>query len=122
MHPLALLFLAAVLTASVTGQAETLYVTLEKDHALAVVTAPEGRLIKTVKIGKRPRGIALSQDGKFLYVAVSDEDTIKIVDTATLKVAGKLPPGRIQRHARPATGCFLGESGGRARGHRPGTD
>jgi len=75
------------------AQAETIYVTLEKDNALAVVSGPEGKLEKTVKIGKRPRGIALSQDGQSLYVAVSDEDTIKIIDTDSLKVVGKLPSG-----------------------------
>jgi len=35
----------------------------------------------------------LSPDQKFLYVAVSDEDVIKILDTSTLKVVGKLPSG-----------------------------
>lgn len=73
--------------------AETLYVTLEKDDALAVVSAPEGKLLKTVKVGKRPRGIALSKDQKQLYVAVSDEDTIKVIDLATFKPVAKLPAG-----------------------------
>jgi PQQ-dependent catabolism-associated beta-propeller protein len=73
--------------------AETVFVTLEKDNALAVVAAPEGKLTKTVKIGKRPRGILLSPDGKRLYVAVSDDDTILVLDTGSYKVVGKLPSG-----------------------------
>ena len=74
--------------------ADTLYVTLERDHALAVVDAESGKLSRTVKIGKRPRGIALSKDQKQLYVAASDSNTIQIIDAATLKIVGKLPSGK----------------------------
>ena len=54
---LGLLFATAV-------QAETVFVTLEKDNAIAVVDPAEGKLLKTVPVGQRPRGIAISQDGK----------------------------------------------------------
>jgi len=46
------LFLTVVLTG--TAQAETVFVTLEKDNALAVVDPIAGKLIKTVNIGQRP--------------------------------------------------------------------
>jgi len=56
--------LGLFLTAALTGvaQAETVFVTLEKDNALAVVDPISGKLIKTVEIGQRPRGIAISPD------------------------------------------------------------
>jgi PQQ-dependent catabolism-associated beta-propeller protein len=73
------------------ARADTLYVTLEKDNALAVVDGASGKLVKTVKIGKRPRGIALSKDAKLLYVAASDSNTIQVIDAASLKIVGKLP-------------------------------
>lgn len=88
-----LTFLCLAITQAIPAWAETIYVTLEKDNALAVVSGPEGNLIKTVKIGKRPRGISLSRDGNSLYVAVSDEDAIKIIDTSSLKIVGTLPSG-----------------------------
>ena len=47
----------------------------------------------TIKTGERPRGIAISKDGKFVYVAVGDDDAIEILDTATSKIVGKLPSG-----------------------------
>ena len=53
---------------SLTVQAETVFVTLEKDNALAVVDPIEGKLLKTVDIGQRPRGIILSPDNKYLIV------------------------------------------------------
>jgi YVTN family beta-propeller protein len=60
------LFLSLVLAGAT--QAETVFVTLEKDNALAVVDPVAGKLIKTVPVGQRPRGIAISPDNKvFVY-------------------------------------------------------
>ncbi len=73
--------------------AETVYVTLEKDNALAVVDPVAGKLLKTVAIGQRPRGIVLSKDRQQLYIATSDDDIIQIIDTQTLKPVGYLPSG-----------------------------
>jgi YVTN family beta-propeller protein len=47
----------------------------------------------TVPVGNRPRGIALSPDGKFLYICASDDDTIQVMDTATRKIVGTMPSG-----------------------------
>lgn len=85
--------LLLALTPGLPLQAETVYVTLEKDNALAVVDGQRGILQKTVKIGKRPRGLAASQDGRLLYVATSDDDTLVVVDRASLKVLARLPSG-----------------------------
>jgi len=78
---------------SLAVQAETVFVTLEKDNALAVIDPVAGKLLKTVDIGQRPRGIALSPDNKFLYVATSDDDTVKIIDAETYAEVGQLPSG-----------------------------
>jgi YVTN family beta-propeller protein len=76
-------FLALALAGVV--HAESVFVTLEKDNALAVVDPITGKLIKTVPIGQRPRGIAISPDNQFLYIATSDDNTIKII-AKTLKL------------------------------------
>ena len=73
--------------------AETVYVTLEKDNALAVVDPVAGELVRTVPIGQRPRGIVLSHDQKYLYIATSDDDTVQIIDTETYQSVGQLPSG-----------------------------
>ncbi|OQK16807.1 hypothetical protein AU255_02560 [Methyloprofundus sedimenti] len=86
--------LAAVLfLISSQVNSETLYVTLEKDNALAVVDPIAGKLLKTIAIGQRPRGIVLSKDQQQLYIATSDDDTIQIIDINTLKAVGTLPSG-----------------------------
>ena len=72
---------------------ETVYVTLEKDNAIAVVDPIEGKLLKTVPIGQRPRGIVLSKNQQQLYVASSDDNTIQVIDINTLKPVGTLPSG-----------------------------
>lgn len=72
---------------------ETIYVTLEKDNALAVVDPIAGKLLKTIAIGQRPRGIVLSKDQQQLYIATSDDDTIQVIDINTLKPVGTLPSG-----------------------------
>jgi YVTN family beta-propeller protein len=76
------------------AHAESVFITLEKDNALAIVNPVDGTLIKTVPIGKRPRGIAFSSDFKQLYVATSDDNTIKVFDAQTLKETGRLPSGK----------------------------
>ena len=51
--------------------ANGLYVTNETEGTLSVIDADTLTKIATIPLGKRPRGIAASPDGKFLYVALS---------------------------------------------------
>jgi YVTN family beta-propeller protein len=72
---------------------ETVYVTLEKDNAIAVVDPIAGKLLKTISIGQRPRGIVLSKNQQQLYVATSDDNTIQVIDIKSLKPVGTLASG-----------------------------
>jgi PQQ-dependent catabolism-associated beta-propeller protein len=76
--------------------ADTAYVSLEDERAVAVVSIPEGKLLKRIPVGKRPRGIGLDGTGHKLLVAVSDEDTIKAFDLPFTQAHGgtKLPSGK----------------------------
>ena len=53
------------------AHAERAYSTNEDDGTVTVIDAGRSAAIATVAVGKRPRGLALSPDGKLLYVAVS---------------------------------------------------
>ena len=55
-----LICLTALCLFTATVAAETVVVSLEKDNAIAILDAQEGKLNKTVPVGQRPRGIALS--------------------------------------------------------------
>ena len=48
-----------------------LYVTNEQSGDLSVIDVNAGTVVQTIKLGKRPRGIAASPDGTRLYVALS---------------------------------------------------
>ena len=47
------------------------YVTNEDSGDLSVIDATKNRVIRTIKLGKRPRGAVISPDGATLYVALS---------------------------------------------------
>jgi YVTN family beta-propeller protein len=61
----------ATLASSPPVRAERVYVSNEDDGTVAVIDADHGAVVATIAAGKRPRGLALSPDGKLLYVALS---------------------------------------------------
>ena len=74
------LFLAAVLAVVLAAPlarpaaaraANLLYVSGEESGEIVVVDADKGEVAARIPVGKRPRGIKLSRDGKLLYVALS---------------------------------------------------
>src|SRR3954465_16086031 len=90
-----------------------LYVSAEESGEIIVVDAERGEVAARIPVGKRPRGVKLSHDGKRLYVALSgspraapgaDEsklpppdraaDGVGVVDLATRKLVRTLPSGQ----------------------------
>ncbi len=105
--PLLAVGAAVLLTASLAAHAGRAYVSNEDGHTVTVIDTVKNEVVATIPVGKRPRGIQLSHDGKTLYVALSglpkcppsvpDEECAKLgrdvkadgvaaVDTATMKV------------------------------------
>ncbi len=95
------------------GAATRLYVSVEDGGEVVVVDPAHAEVVARIPVGKRPRGIKLSKDGKTLYVALSgsprggpgvDEsklpppdrsaDGIGVVDLATRKLVRTLPSGQ----------------------------
>ncbi|MBL4638293.1 MAG: PQQ-dependent catabolism-associated beta-propeller protein [Gammaproteobacteria bacterium] len=70
-----------------------LFVTNEKSNTVSVIDSRTGKIETTLEIGDRPRGIGLSPDQKILYVALSEENAIGMVDVVTLEFLGKLQAG-----------------------------
>src|SRR5580658_9134719 len=70
--------MAASLGSAAPVRAYTAYVTNERDNTISVVDLDKMETVKTVPVGQRPRGIAISPDGKSLYVAAGDDDTVQI--------------------------------------------
>ena len=76
-----------------SAKADWLFVSNEKDDTVSVIDTTSRKVINTIKVGERPRGVTLSQDFKNLYVCASDADTIQVIDIATGKVIHDLPSG-----------------------------
>ena len=69
------------------------YVSNEKSNSISVIDTDKMETIATIKTGQRPRGIEVTRDGKFVFVALGDDDTIQVFDTKTRDDAGQLPSG-----------------------------
>ena len=93
MKYLSLLVLALCSLQGFAAQTGRIFVTNENGNSITVIDSKTNRVETTVDIGKRPRGIGLSPDRKELYVVVSDEDVIKVVDPQSLKVLRKFKAG-----------------------------
>ena len=89
----ALLAGAAMLLTTVPAAASEVFVSNEKGNSITVIDGDTYEVTETVPVGNRPRGIALSPDGKHLYVCASDDDTLQVMDTESRKIVGTLPSG-----------------------------
>ena len=79
--------------ASQPASAYMAYVTNEKDNTVSVVDTSTWKVVKTADVGRRPRGIIMSPDGKELYVCASDDDIIQVYDPKTMQMIRTLPSG-----------------------------
>jgi len=60
---------------------------------IRVLDASTYAVIKTIAVGRVPRGFSLSADGKRLFVTNSWDDTLSVIDTGTLAVVDTWPVG-----------------------------
>ena len=83
--------IALILLLTAPASAFTAYVSNEKSNTISVIDTDKLIVVKTIKVGQRPRGIELTKDGKFILVAVGDDDTIQMIDAKTHEVVATLP-------------------------------
>jgi YVTN family beta-propeller protein len=57
------------------------------------LSAPANYVSARIPVGRNPRGLALSPDGKRLYVSNRMEDTVSVIDTTTDRVIGQIDLG-----------------------------
>src|ERR1700737_731650 len=85
--------IAVWLAGTLPARAFIAYVSNEKGNTVSVIDTDKWAVTKTIKVGQRPRGIEFTRDGKFVLVAVGDDDTIQVIDAATQQVVDSLPSG-----------------------------
>src|SRR3984893_1277897 len=88
-----LLGLCACAFAASPAGAYLAYVSNEKGNTVSVIDTAKWEVIRTIKVGQRPRGIEFTKDQKFVLVAVGDDDTIQMIDTKTNEIVDTLPSG-----------------------------
>ena len=91
MFNILLLFVSILYFSS--ADASKAYITNEKDNTLSVIDIDKRKVIKTVDIGQRPRGITMTKDGKLVLICASDDDRVEVRDAETLKLKYHLPSG-----------------------------
>ena len=69
------------------------YVLCQQSEEVRVLDAATYAVIKTIAVGKVPRGFSLSPDGARLFVTNSWDDTLSVIDTRTLAVTATWPVG-----------------------------
>ena len=57
------------------------YVPNEGGASVSVIDTASDKVVKTFKVGTRPRGIAVSLDGKKLYISDQNSNSLLTVDT-----------------------------------------
>jgi YVTN family beta-propeller protein len=76
--------------------------------ALQIGSQGERQSAATIKVGGVPMGLALSPDGKSLYVATRDGNQVAVVDVAAGRVRATLPlPGQPARVRLTPSGGYL---------------
>ncbi len=82
-----------MLAAPAPALAFRIFVTNEKGNSVSVIDTDKQQVVETVPVGRRPRGVSISPDGKLLYVCASDDNAINVLDVATMKIVRSLESG-----------------------------
>src|SRR5256885_11491742 len=85
--------LALAFGATRAGAELRVFVTNEKSDDVTVIDAATRAVVGTIKVGKRPRGVAVSPDGRKVYVSNSNSDSLSVIDAKTLEVLKTVPAG-----------------------------
>ena len=88
----AVLFSSGLTFVPSTGD-PVVYATIEKDSAIAVISTRSDSVVALIRVGRRPRGMALSPDGKTVYVALGQDNAIGVVDVAARTMVKTIPSG-----------------------------
>lgn len=73
--------------------ADEIYVTNEKDNSVSVIDGRTLSVVRTLAVGKRPRGITFSRDFAKFFVCASDSNSVQVYDATTGTMLHDLPSG-----------------------------
>src|SRR3989441_8071248 len=85
--------LVLVLGSTQAGAELRVFVTNEKSDDVTVIDAATRTVVGTIRVGKRPRGVAVSPDGRRVYVSNSNSDSLSVIDAKSLEGLKTVPAG-----------------------------
>ena len=81
------------MSTSILAATGRIFVSNEHDDTVSVIDSQTNEVIGVIPVGKRPRGVGMSPSGNELYVAVSGDNAIAVIDPITLKVTRTFASG-----------------------------
>jgi YVTN family beta-propeller protein len=81
-----LLAIALSVSGTALGAELRVFVTNEKSDNVTVLQAGTHKVLDTISVGQRPRGISASRDGRRVFVANSNSNNLSVIDSKTLPV------------------------------------
>jgi YVTN family beta-propeller protein len=87
----AALIVAIALGAASTARAQRVLVTNEGSNTVSVIEGT--KVIATIPVGNRPRGLAITRDGTRAFVALGKDDAVAVIDVASCRVVDTVPVG-----------------------------
>jgi YVTN family beta-propeller protein len=85
----------ALFAAASVPAAPFAYVPNEKSGTLSVIGTATDQLVGEIKAGAKPRGTAVSKDGKRMCVSDQPANSLDIIDTETDKAVKEVAVGEI---------------------------
>ena len=70
-----------------------IFVSNERGDSVSVIDSDSNEVVKTIAVGKRPRGVGISPDRTEVYVAISGDNALAVIDPKTLEVTRTFPSG-----------------------------
>jgi YVTN family beta-propeller protein len=77
--------------AASTARAQRVLVTNEGSNTVSVIEGT--KVIATIPVGNRPRGLAITGDGTRAFVALGKDDAVAVIDVASCRVVDTVPVG-----------------------------
>ena len=91
-------FFVAIAATSAFAAGPKAYIGNFKDNTVSVIDTDSGTVVATVPVSAGPHGMAITRDGRTVYVSGDGSSSVDVIDTATDKVVktievGKTPNG-----------------------------
>jgi YVTN family beta-propeller protein len=62
-----------------------------RENTISLINVSEGSVLETIAVGRGPQGLALSPDGRYLYVANQLDDTVSVLFVPDTRIIKNIP-------------------------------